>query len=363
MNDTAIASDILTNSRLRSAKTCLRKHQLGYELGIRPDTTAAPLRIGTVAHKALELYYATDERHAMKSINFALEAYDINPPTDPQYKYEWDCERAMIATMLTLYFWRWEEYDKSLEWESVEFSFEQPIVNPETGRQARNFTMAGKIDGLVMMQDGKLALVEHKTTSDDIDPTGDYWRMLRMDPQISTYWLAAVGLGHPVQTVLYDVIHKPGLKPKQIAETDAMDVKIVLDGEGKRVKTASGLWRQTGDKAKGYALQTRQETPDEYAKRIHTEVTGNVDKYFARVPIPRLQSDLEEHAYDVWGMQKIIRECQRTDRWPRNTHACKGFGLCPYFALCGYGFDVEEFKSTGAVPEGFKVVGEVHQEL
>src|SRR5688572_22842736 len=46
---------LLTNSRMTTSKTCLRKSFLRYELGLVPDRDQAPLRIGSALHHGLDL--------------------------------------------------------------------------------------------------------------------------------------------------------------------------------------------------------------------------------------------------------------------------------------------------------------------
>ncbi len=357
----------LTNSRLRTARTCLRKHLLQYELGIRAVRDAKPLHIGAAIHVGLEAYYTHLDRDVEAAVLAALESYDTNPPLagDDEAEHEWQCNRMMVATMLRLYFWRWKDHDDQIEWLAVEQEFTHPIVNPETGRAGRIFEMAGKIDGIVVLPSGKVAIVEHKTASEDISTVGNYWRKLRMDGQVSTYWIAAQQMGYEPQEVLYDVIRKPQFRPSSsVPMLDDMGVKIVLDADGNRVKKKNGEWRQTADKEKGYVLQTRRETPEEYAQRVWEAVTAAPDEYFVRRSVPRLQSDLDEYAFDVWQLQGMLRECQRIDRWPRNQDACITiYGPCEYFDLCADGFDVEQYKLSGMLPDGYHATDTVNHEL
>ena len=48
--------NVLTHSRMSTFKTCARKHQLAYELGIRPSRGARPLRMGAAVHVGRELF-------------------------------------------------------------------------------------------------------------------------------------------------------------------------------------------------------------------------------------------------------------------------------------------------------------------
>ena len=106
-------------------------------------------------------------------------------------------------------------------------------------------------------------------------------------------------------------------------------------------------------------LPVMRETPAMYGARLTKDIGDRPDFYYARREIPRIQADLDEARYDVWQTAKIIRECQKHNRWPRNTSVCIGFGRCPYFDLCTNGFDI----AAGVVPEGFVQLTNVHPEL
>ncbi len=360
----ATKSNLLTNSRMQAAKTCLRLHQFEYELGIRPAEEPDYFRIGTAAHYACE---TASKSSAPKALELLAEHYDSIRPVDmdDERAYRWDIERQTVLCLMAAYFWRWEEMDKDMTVIATEWQFDIPLTNPETGRPTPSFRLAGKVDGILGLFDGRSAIAERKTVSVDLDITGDFWRRLRIDSQISTYYLAADVEGHHPETVLYDVIRKPTIKPSAVPLRDKLGVEIVLDAEGERVqKKGSTEWRRTGDKAKGYTLQTRPMTPEEWGKKLTKDIGDRPDYYFARREVPRLESDIDEHRFELWQMQGLLRECQKHNRWPRNTRACIGFGRCRYFDLCTNGFDVEAFENDpGLLPDRYVRVENVHPEL
>jgi hypothetical protein len=168
----------ITHSSMQCAKTCLRKHFLNYKLGLRPDRDAKPLRIGSAIHQALDAYKQTLIAGGVVDTDViiadTLASYDTTAPTNPDYQYDWLIERATISALLAGYFWRWT--DTRLKYRTSEMQFDMPIVNPETDRSSRNYTAAGKLDGIVELSDGRLAVMEHKTTSDDLEPESDFWQ-------------------------------------------------------------------------------------------------------------------------------------------------------------------------------------------
>lgn len=359
--------DLITNSRLSALKSCPRKHYFGYELGLRPDTSAKPLRMGSAYHVGLEAWGEGEE--PAECIALATAQYESLPSwckTEEQV-HEWMVERETVARLLEGYFWRWAVVDDDnsndpvgvIDVIATELAFEVPIVNPETGKPTPSFKRAGKIDGIVKLVGGRVAVREFKTTSDDISPESDYWKRLRIDEQISGYYVAAKALGHDVQTVLYDVTRKPDISPRQIPLVDAEGFKIVLNAAGERVYTKDGKKpRESGDAAQGFTLQTRVETAAEFGERLAADIKTRPNHYYARQEIPRLASDLEDYEYELWQQQQQLRDSQRLGRWFRNTNSCIGFGKCPYFGICTDGIDVH-----ATTPNGFIRVQNIHQEL
>jgi citrate lyase gamma subunit len=258
----------------------------------------------------------------------------------------------MVAALLSGYDWRWGA--SKLKVIATEQSFRLPLRNPATGKPSQLFELAGVIDGIVRMEDSRLAVMEHKTASEDLALGSDYWLRLQNDLQISIYVHAARELGHDVSTVFYDVIRKPSIKPTRVPLLDRTGLKIVLNADGQRVLKKDGMPRQTGDTAKSYVLQSRPMTPDEWSQRIIDDIAKRPDFYYARVEIPRLDQEIEECRAELW----TLREAQRNNRWYR-TVTRDTCGFCSYFGLCSSKTDL----SSGVAPEGFEFVSNVHPEL
>lgn len=341
----------LTHSQIQTMQTCSRKHYLAYVEGIRRDMDEAPLRIGSTVHLAIDLYNQGVEN----PIREALAEYDKTNHDENGY------EREMILVILDEYFAFWKEQDADIEIIETEKAFQIPLYNPATNGMSRTFKLAGKIDAIVRLADGKVAIMEHKTTGSDIDDDSPYWQRLSIDNQISTYYLAALHLEHPVQTVLYNVIRKPALRPGQRPELDAEGKKIVVcKTTGERLLKRAGGWKQSVTNSKSEQMLTQPETLEEYGDRVSQAIRENPAKYFQRRRIPRLDSDLRETAYALWRNAEKIREESRAGIWPRSDSACFRFNKpCPYFSLCTTGFDPDRDE----LPIGFKRVEDIHQEL
>lgn len=347
---TATDVQLLTHSRQSSFKACRKAHWFSYELGLRRETDGKPLRMGSAYHIGLEAIANLEGLDI--AVEKAREYYGNCPQSFDQY--EWDIECETVVRLLCGYVWRWA--NEPLEHLAAEQSFRLPLLNPDTGKPTPLFELAGKIDGIVRLQDSRLAVFESKLLGEDIQPDSDLWRRLQIDSQISMYVLAARRLGYPVECVLYNVTRKPTIKPTAIPLLDELGVKIVLDREGNRVKTKTGYYRTTGDTALGYVVQTRPMTVEEWGDKLTEDICERPDYYYVRREIARLDQDLKEYEYDLWSIQQTIRDAQKTNRWFRT--ASKNCDWCSFFAPC-----TSNFQPSDSLPDGFVFVNDVNPEL
>lgn len=336
---------VLSNSQQKCYRRCAREHYFAYTLGYRPIEVDENLRFGSLIHLGLEHWWRAPEGR----LEAAIEA--LRDQTDNEY------ELAKAGVMLQGYDLRWR--DDPYEVIAVESEFRAPLLNPDTGAASRTFELGGVLDVLVRnLTDGRIKLMEHKTSSDDIGPGSDYWKRLRIDSQISIYLEGVRALtGHAISECVYDVLGKPGLRPSSIPERDEHGSKIVLDKDGERVRTKAGKWRETASAADGYVLQTRPETPDEYRQRLVEHIADNPERYYQRGAVVRLDTEKIEAMHDAWGTARMIRDSELSGRWPRNVDSCVRWGRsCDYFAVCTGEASLEDFTR-------YRKLDNVHQEL
>jgi hypothetical protein len=336
-----------------------------YEQGIRRDREPQPFRMGGAFHAGLDLF--AKGKTQTEAITEACEGYQTFPEwcQSPEDQTDWLVEGEIVARILSGYFWRWAESEVKII--ASEVPFELPLRNPDTGGITSNFKVAGIIDKIVELPDGRTAIMEHKSIGEDLGPDSDYWKRLRIDQQISLYFLAACEVGHKVQTVLYDVARKPLIRPKKLTQRETMDFltgshvycgetfEAATTADTPPVVTVNGQVAEVDASGKAPAMR---ETPQMYGARLTEEITQNPDRYYARVEIPRLDADLLEFAYELWQMQQLVRSCQKHGRWPRNTAACLHPFKCDMWELCTSGYRVED-----PLPAGFTRVSNVHPEL
>jgi RecB family exonuclease len=341
----------LTNSRISSFKKCRKLHWFEYEIGLRKVRDSKALRMGSAFHDALDVL---KKGGALEDgVAIVRDTYDATEP--PGELYDWVMERETIVALVVGNLWRWG--DDRLEIIESEFEFNLPLVNPATGRKTPNFTLAGKIDGIIRLEDGRLAVLEHKTTSEDFHEGTPYHRRLFLDSQLTTYVYAARRMGFDVSTCLYDVTRKPLLKPTPVPLLDEDGLKVILDKDGNRVKNKNGSWRQVQSIDDGMILRSRPMMPEEWSDKVLGDVSERHHFYFGRIEIPRLDSDIDEYVAEIWDVQRTIAEAKNSGRWFK-TVSRDTCVYCPYFDLC-----LSKWSPSDPIPEGFHILEDPHPEL
>lgn len=317
---------VLTNSEMRVARACLRRHKYGYQMRRRPRRVRDELRFGTLVHVGLEAWWKCtmpngEAVDASARLMAALEAMrarvarPLKPGEEPISPF------AVVTAeeLLIGYTARWG--DERLIALAVEVSFEIPLVNPATGAASRTFVLGGKVDAVVVDPAGRVHVLEHKTTGSDIGPGSLYWEKVRsLDTQVSQYLHGVKALGFHAEDCIYDVIRKPGIRPlKATPEEDRKYTKPT------KADPVSRLYKNQRE---------HDETPDEYALRLREDIMASPDRYFARGDVVRLEAEERDHAFDVWQLAKIIREAETEGYAPKNPDACGQFGGCEYLAVC-----------------------------
>jgi hypothetical protein len=294
----------LTNSMRNKFASCHRAFKFCYEDLKRPIKTSDALNFGTAMHSMLEGYWNGK--------------VPMLPAMDDSYQ-----EMTLLA-LFEGYQKRWLESDRmTYETIGTEMRFDAPLMNPETGGVSKTFHLSGKIDALAKEKaTGKVVIVEHKTTGQDIGPGSDYWRKLPIDGQVSGYYCGAEALGHEASTCLYDVIRKPTIKPYKATPED----KRKYNKDGSLSK----------------ACRENDETPDEWYERLTADIASRPDYYYARIEISRSDNDLLEYLFDMWAVSREIADAQRMNRWSRNPQACSVFGTCEYFGVCTGEQDIDD---------------------
>lgn len=300
---TAEALPLLTSSRLKTARACQRLHRFEYVEGYRPAADAGAMRFGSLCHAGLETWLRAadlppDERLAATLAALQGEADEF--------------DRARAEALLTGYHFRW--IDEPMRVLAVEAKFETDLRNPETGRPSRTWRLGGKLDGVIEVE-AEQGIMEHKITAEDMGPGTTYWSRLRLDGQVSNYFLGAEALGFAPAWCLYDVLRRPAQRPYKATPKDA--IKLKKDGTP-------------------YAgTRLADETPGEFKARVLAAIAEAPNDYYSRGRVVRLEREVVEAMTDTWQTARILHENGLRGFAPRNVDACTRFNRsCPFLPVC-----------------------------
>ncbi len=325
-----MTKSLLTHSRLNTARTCMRKHYLRYELGIiAPDEESEALAVGTVFHKAKEWTGLG------------------KPDADVSAMIHSRAPSPLWAVIIERLWWyhHWYYSEQKFETIDTERWFCAPLINPETDRKSGAFDMAGVIDGVVKLPDERVGIREYKTTASDISPDSRYWDQARMSTQTLGY---VINAGQQIDVILFDVVKKPGIRPKKVAKKDVPQLQLGLYC-GASVSAED--WVQASDDGR--------ETLEMYGARLSVDITSRPEHYFQLREFPVIEAELNEFKRDLWSWGQILKDAARKGWHPKNPSACLNFGACQYLGLCSAGIVPE----GDDVPAGFVKMDNVHPEL
>lgn len=351
----------LTVSRMYCWNNCQRKHLYAYDYGVRAAQDSDALKFGTAWHSAQEVraknYRPDMDCEARANLAQGMFEAALGTATN------WD--EFMVATLQGAIAAFVEIFrDDVIAVMEPEKEFTYPIDG------SRTFEAAGKIDGLATLKDGRIALVEHKTTSEGIEEAdAPYWKRLRLNFQLCRYIKGAQAMGRNIETVIYDVFHKPAIKPKDaIKEVDENGIPFVMtkdaDGHDVRCIKKDGTPKKSADAAKGEFYVTRPETPEEFAERLRLDIVSRPGFYFQRREVCVTDEQLNAFSLTESQMARQILSVRADarDAEKRGLPPCAAFMQnvghmtcpgCDYENLCMGGIALDPAN----VPPGFKVTG------
>ncbi len=320
----------LSATSLQCFKTCPMRYYYRYILGLTPIEDTDALRVGTNYHRIQEI--ADAEPGGVCECATDYHGLDVNPnctlctgtglnPQDPMdavtrhlnERYstpplsktveEWETER--VTLLYTLAGYRWWYDDAGYDVESLEQSFDIPLLSPMSGKQLQA-RLRGKIDRVFSAGPANRFVHDYKSTSKNIDPDSTFWAHLTLDTQTRLYTYAAKQLGLGMVGVLYDAWHKPGIRPKKLSQADSKKFVAIGEycGEGFGLVYPlqqcpiedSGLEInntkaeiEPGAKPGTFAIR---ETPEMFGARLLQDITTRPEFYFARKEIVHHSTDL-----------------------------------------------------------------------
>ncbi|MCJ7483483.1 MAG: PD-(D/E)XK nuclease family protein [Thermodesulfovibrionales bacterium] len=280
---------ILTNSAINAFKSCARKYYWRYVREIEAMERPEALLLGTAIHGFLEAHY---------------RQLPYTPPIDLAPK-----SQAILKGVREYYPILYLDDCDLFEPVAVEKIISGEILNPETGRPAREYSYGGKVDGLVVLKKdvegskaGDLLLLEHKTTT-KVDE--NYFDRLQLDSQLRLYvFFLARELGAPIAGCLFNVILKPRLRPR----------------------------KNESEEEYGHRLRLEMNWPEMYQRR------------FLRFSDQRLMEIQKE----LWDAKTLIAKARKENVFTMNSASCFDWHRrCDYFDLCASQDPEAAIKESG----------------
>jgi hypothetical protein len=380
-------SDIIKMSATSIAcfKSCPKRYFYRYILGLSPIEDTDALRVGTHYHEIQEIYDAepggvcecaaalTDTENVPNPSCVLCEGTGVNPndsmdavirhlneryavPPLSKSLDEWEVEKITILYTLIGYRWWYEQQDAEYTVESLEQSFDIPLLSPITGKPLRG-RLRGKIDRVFACGANRF-VHDYKSTSKAIDPDSSFWSHLTLDTQTRLYTYAAAQMGLGMCGVLYDAWHKPGIKPKKLSQGDSKKFVEGTAGEelgtivheycgeefevfepnsgmsyAEYVVTVNGTPAvvEPGKKEGTFAIR---ETPQMYGARLLQDITERPEFYFARKEVVHHSTSIEAFKHQLVSIYRTIRHMTNTNQWYENEHECEATFKCPFIEFC-----------------------------
>ena len=395
---------ILSASSISAFKACPIRFRNTYVYGIRRTEDTESQRVGTNWHLLLEIAALVpgsdcscmsptpgpaencpicagtgkvpdDIMEAVtRVLNRAYEGIEFNDPTAKEI------ERVTLLHALAGY--RWHYGDTLEPVIATEQYFRLPLLNPQTGHPVPDVLITGRIDKLIELANG-IAVKEHKSTSKSIDSDSTYWGHLNLDTQTTMYVYAArrmqadsqiaIATGLPdhniplINTVKYDVYHKPTIRPKKLTQGDSK--KFVADGmycgQKFEVQTLLSLESMPGypvfaigdtniilEPGKKEGTFAIRETPDMFGARLLKDITERPEFYFQCIELIRTDAELKAFEQELYDIAKNMQYMIRSGRFYINEHACEATFRCDYIEQCYNRIQVDQDH----VPDGFKAI-------
>ncbi len=275
----------LSHSETVSFLTCPRLHFYSYRLRREPKVTAEPLLVGRRIESVIKRIWLGE----------SPDLSDLPPE-----------ERAICKAYPV--WWR----HHTLRVKRIDIPFQVEIGG---------ILYVGEMDG-DGEDKGEEVIVELKTTSDDVSVGSSYWpRIVEMDPQVTTYLMAARAQGRNLRRVVWDVIRKTTLERFTATPPDKRKYT-----KPTKVDPVSRLYANQHD---------HDETDDEFELRVLEDIAEKPEKYFQRRDIVRYESEHKAHLRDIAGVVRLMQFVEQMSETPRNLNACWKWGRpCGFLPVC-----------------------------
>lgn len=380
----------MSATSITSFKGCPTQFRLAYREGLRKIEDTDSQRMGTnwgALHETFAEAKAVldgDDVADAEDVGIAAvvallnERYSQRPASKTDE--EWAVEQQQLLNGFIGYLWYWQ--NDRYQVLASEVPFKLPLTTPSGRKLPLNrVARVGKMDHIILWHES-VCVLERKSTSRSIEPDSDYWDKGKKDTQVSMYSLAfrdmhASGeLAHlgplPLKegesmparygTTLYDVWHKPTIKPKMLTQADTaafietgdycgqkFTVETLTTDQGV-IYTVNGSAAVIEPGKRGSALR---ETPEMYGARLLQDIQQRPEFYYARRELVRTDRELQQFERALYGIYKAQRAYEREDCWFENENQCRATYSCPFIPIC-YGPGSSAVCDGSTTPDGFK---------
>ncbi len=256
---------------------------------------------------------------------------------------------AKLRALLRAYVKTWADYDKRFRILAVELMVLAPLWNPETHHVSRTYTLAGKLDLCVEDEQGRYAIIDHKTCAEDIeDADASYFKAKIVEGQFLHYDCLERLNNRRIDHLRLNVARKTATAPRQIHKPELAEI----------ANYGTYFGQVVSPEARVYAYELKRENLELYGARLYYEAA--IEKpnwYFARRNITHVDKlDLDEYMRDLWQDAVAMREERLLPRHTPTSKACMAYGTpCQFLGICS-GYDKPESDRWAPVKN-------VHEEL
>lgn len=318
------------NTKLSPFRSCMRRGYWTHVRHLQPEGTAAPLAIGGIVHSAIEagLHVIVDRQGADLGAvqGESLAVLDVEwqkrslPRTLEEMEEKLKPKHFLpaVSNAVALYWRKWWDWLHSVHILAIEKPFAIPLFASSSA-----YVYTGRMDA-VIEEEGRLTLLEHKTTSAFKAPDSflDDWKeSFQLDAQVEGY-IAGMAF------------HYPGRKAFALVDGILLHRRI---GDSSTDKKA----RYNGELANGAFIHVPL-APGE----------GKLDAWLENTRSQVARVSTAEEAYEqqkTAGLKPSLHDIAAL--FPQNPDHCFGkYGKCPYFELCLAEPNPEDIEE---VPPGF----------
>ena len=319
----------VSQSEIRTFLDCHRKHFISYVEKLQPKRTPFAFLQGRVFHEGLAAYYSgeVDEEVLAKANALVPVEEKVSMDDEVSSSEEWERGDYLAARWRGVLRAYAEQYprDEFVEVPEIERRHKVDYLNRTEGDP---WKLSGRFDGIVMDDQARFWLLEHKSASSDALSA---LSNLQLDFQIGFYLLmcdllAKRGRISKVAGVLYNVVVKPTIRAKLVWDCRVKDADGVIRHEVVEGKPTL-KWLNEG----GFTLMSqeqRRQMPSEYEQRVFDEMTANAPSYFIRHTV--LRSDVRRDVFHD-DLSRILHALGSGEhRYPNYAH-CQ---YCAFRRLC-----------------------------